>query len=162
MFRRTNLLHEHNKESALCRTTVAPDSEELFPQRLALTLAGLDIEELGGIVHVTGGLDLVGSESAGGLEGFCPTSLLHVPGCLVSVWSQTCVLLGSGLPSRTLWAKIDLNHNDERRNRRRSHHPAPLCVFSEDRRSLEDDRRHKSEHDTKGGPPDLLVERSEG
>lgn len=80
MLRRTNLLHEHNKESALCSTTVAPDSEEFFPQRLALTLAGLDIEELGGIVHVTGGLDLMGSESAGGLEGFCPSSLFHVPG----------------------------------------------------------------------------------
>jgi hypothetical protein len=80
MLRRTNLLHEHNKESALCSTTVASDSEKLFPQRFALTLAGLDIEELRGVVHVTGGLDFMGSESAGGLEGFRPSSLLHVPG----------------------------------------------------------------------------------
>jgi hypothetical protein len=61
----TNLLHEHDKESTLRSTTVAPDTKELLPQRLALALAGFDIEKLGGVVHVTGGLDFVGSESAG-------------------------------------------------------------------------------------------------
>jgi hypothetical protein len=76
----TNLLHEHDEESTLRSTTVAPDTEELFPKRLALALTGFDIEKLGGVVHVTGGLNFVGSESAGGLEGFCPSAFFHVPG----------------------------------------------------------------------------------
>jgi hypothetical protein len=69
----TNLLHEHDEESTLRSTTVAPDTEEL-------ALTGFDIEKLGGVVHVTGGLNFVGSESAGGLEGFCPSAFFHVPG----------------------------------------------------------------------------------
>lgn len=79
ILRGTHLLHEHNKESTLRSTTVAPDSEELFPQRLALALAGLDIEKLGGVVHVARSLDFMGPESAGGLEGFCPPALFHIP-----------------------------------------------------------------------------------
>jgi len=80
MLRTTNLLHEHDEESTLRSTAVTPDSEKLLPKRLALALAGFDIEKLRGVVHVTGGLDLVGSESAGGLEGFCPSAFFHVPG----------------------------------------------------------------------------------
>lgn len=75
----TDLLHEHDKESTLRSTTIAPDTEELLPQRLALALAGFDVEELGGVVHITGSLDFVGSKSAGGLEGFRPSALFHVP-----------------------------------------------------------------------------------
>jgi hypothetical protein len=55
----TNLLHEHDEESTLSRTTVAPDAEELLPQRFALALGSFDIEEFRGVVHVASSLDLV-------------------------------------------------------------------------------------------------------
>ena len=65
MLEKTDLLHEHDEESALRSTAVAFDSEELFPQGLAFALAGFDIEKFRGVVHVTSSLDLVGPESAG-------------------------------------------------------------------------------------------------
>ena len=57
-----------------------------------------------------------------------------------------------GSPTGTLWAKIDLTHDNERRDGCRGHHPAPLCVLSKNRRSLESHRRYESKHNAEGGP----------
>jgi hypothetical protein len=39
-------------------------------------------------------------------------------------------------PTGTLGAEVDLAHDNERRDRSGRHHPAPLCVLSEDSRPL--------------------------
>lgn len=64
-FNYTDLLHEHDEESALSRTAVALDHEKLFPERLASTLSSFNLKQLGGVVHVASSLDVMGSESAG-------------------------------------------------------------------------------------------------
>lgn len=72
-------MHEHDEERALGCTAVAFDREELFPQRLALTLARLDVKKFGGIVHIASGLNVVGPESAASVKRLVPLALLHVP-----------------------------------------------------------------------------------
>ena len=73
------LLHEHDKESALSGTSVTTNQEKLSNWVSALTMGIFDLEELVGVVHVTCCLYLVPAEAAERLEGSVEFSFFHVP-----------------------------------------------------------------------------------
>ena len=79
------LLHEHDKESALSSTSVTTDQEELSNWVSALTLGIFDLEELVSVVHVACCLYFVPAEAAERLEGSVEFSFFHIPWEVVSI-----------------------------------------------------------------------------
>lgn len=127
------LLHEHGEPTRLRRPPVAPDREELLQQVPSLSLLGLDLEQLVSVEHVPGSLDFCIPKATHGLEGLVVLALLHVP-------------------TGRLRAQIHLNHNNQRRNRSRGQHPAPLAVLAQEVRVLESNGCDKPEHDAESRP----------
>jgi hypothetical protein len=100
---------------------------------VALLVGLLDLEELPGVVHVTRGLDWDSAQAASRLVGSVEAPSLHVP-------------------PRRLGAEVDLDHDDQRRDRGRSKHPTPLSVLAEEVGVLERHRRDVTQANTKGSP----------
>ena len=84
------LLHEHDEETGLGRTTVALDSEELPPETLALALSLLDLKQLVGVVHVASSLDVVPSQTLKRSESLVVLALLHVPILVLAFQDTSC------------------------------------------------------------------------
>ena len=104
----------HAEPCALGSTSVSANSKELLEEISTLSLTALNLKQLVGVVHISGGLDGRKTQTLDGSEGLVKVTPLHVP-------------------SRTFRAEVHLEHDNQGRDRGRGHHPSPWrCLAADD------------------------------